>query len=47
MLEKYFILDDSAIQYLQAHWYTFPSQKAVNATSWNIRRIISYILTFK
>jgi hypothetical protein len=41
ILENYFELDDSAIQYLQTHWYTFPSQKIVNETSWNVEEIIS------
>jgi hypothetical protein len=41
ILERYFELDGSAIQYLQAHWYTVPSQKVVNETSWNVEEIIS------
>jgi hypothetical protein len=40
-MKKYFILDAPAIQYLQSHWYSFPSQKVINKTSWNIQEIIS------
>jgi hypothetical protein len=37
---EYFDLDDSAIQYLQSHWYAFPIQKIATETSWNVTWII-------